>query len=167
MCVQPPVSSRAGLFGAAHARDQFSRRCVIERSLPRFARIERNFRRIAANATRARPCHGAAIIPGLHRIAFRLSKTPAADTVARARVDSRKGGSAMLSGVYRGIVMDSTDPMVKGRVKVHVPAVAGMSVQWAPVCRSGDGMIRVGATVVVAFEGGSPDKPIVIGQIDA
>jgi hypothetical protein len=96
-----------------------------------------------------------------------LSRTADVDTVVRDTTVLREGGSAMLSGVYRGIVMDSTDPMVKGRVKVHVPAVAGMSVQWAPVCRSGDGMIRVGATVVVAFEGGSPDKPIVIGQIDA
>jgi hypothetical protein len=75
---------------------------------------------------------------------------------------------ATYSGIYRGVVMNASDPQNNGRVQVHVAAVAGLSVQWAPVCRSGNSAWRMqpGATVVVAFEGGSPDRPIVLGQID-
>ena len=69
-------------------------------------------------------------------------------------------------GVYVGVVADNTDPMNSGRAKVQVPA-AGITATWAPVCTSGAGrpLIPVGSRVVVAFEGGDPSRPIVLGKI--
>lgn len=72
-----------------------------------------------------------------------------------------------LSGVYRGMVVSSGDPMKAGRVQVQVPA-AGIQSTWAPVCVSGAAgvpSIPVGAKVVVAFEGGDASLPIVLGRL--
>lgn len=68
-------------------------------------------------------------------------------------------------GVCRGIVTGMGDPSGKGRVMVHVP---GAGSAWAPVCipfgaQGGD--IAPGGTVVVAFEGGDPARPIVLGRL--
>jgi len=70
-------------------------------------------------------------------------------------------------GVYRGMVISSVDPTNTGRVQVQVPTI-GVSSTWAPVCRSGGpggGAVAVGATVIVAFEGGDPAHPVVLGMI--
>jgi hypothetical protein len=72
-----------------------------------------------------------------------------------------------LNGVYRGTVGANNDPTGRGRVKVSVPAT-GVDSVWAPVCLAGGGpvaMIQVGATVVVAFEGGDATRPIVLGRL--
>ncbi len=72
-----------------------------------------------------------------------------------------------LTGVYRGMVVNSGDPMKAGRVQVQVPS-AGLSATWAPVCVSGapgGPSIQPGAKVVVAFEGGDPSFPIVLGRL--
>ena len=71
-------------------------------------------------------------------------------------------------GAYRGVVTNAADPTGAGRVQVRVPAVLGGTSQWAPVCRpfGAQGAAgRVGADVVVVFEGGDPQFPIVVGSL--
>lgn len=74
---------------------------------------------------------------------------------------------SMYGGVYIGMVIDSDDPMSSGRARVAVPAM-GVDGSWAPVCRAAGapfGVIPVGSRVVVAFEGGDPTHPVILGQI--
>lgn len=71
------------------------------------------------------------------------------------------------NGVYIGVVVGAMDPQGKGRVMVQVPGV-GPATGWAPVCQpfgSKGGAAATGATVVVAFEQGDPQRPIVLGRL--
>jgi uncharacterized protein involved in type VI secretion and phage assembly len=71
-------------------------------------------------------------------------------------------------GKYRGIVTDSMDPLMMGRVRAKVPDVMGdLESGWAMPCApfGGDGMgffavPKVGAGVWIEFEHGDPDYPI-------
>jgi hypothetical protein len=74
----------------------------------------------------------------------------------------------MFFGVYRGNVLDASTIGSNGHVTVNVPAVGAMTNAVAPVCYSCScaWAIQTGATVAVAFEGGDPSRPIVLGQID-
>ena len=74
----------------------------------------------------------------------------------------------MFYGVYRGFVLDASAIGNGGRVTVNVPAVGAMTNAVAPVCYSCScaWAIQTGATVAVAFEGGDPARPIVLGQIE-
>lgn len=74
-----------------------------------------------------------------------------------------------LFGAQIGIVANSMDPTGKGRVQVRVPALAGDSGSWARVCRPFGALAsapQVGAAVLVLFEGGDPDRPVVLGRVD-
>lgn len=60
------------------------------------------------------------------------------------------------------------DPTNGGRVQVQIPMIAAGTATWAPVCLptgGNAGAIPIGANVVVAFEGGDPSRPIVLGRL--
>ncbi len=74
-------------------------------------------------------------------------------------------------GKYRGTVEDVNDPLMRGRVKVRVPAVLGDVTLWAEVCVpfAGDGvglmlLPEMGSGAWVEFEGGDPSYPIFCGS---
>ena len=76
-------------------------------------------------------------------------------------------------GVVRGLVSDNQDPAQLGRVKVEFPWLAkDYSSSWAPVMQLGAGpdsgtffLPAVGDEVLVGFEHGRVDRPIVIGGL--
>lgn len=70
-------------------------------------------------------------------------------------------------GKYRGRVEDSNDPMKLGRIRALVPAVDGLTTNWALPCspyadpRAGVLLLPpVGGLVWIEFEGGDPNYPI-------
>lgn len=74
-------------------------------------------------------------------------------------------------GKYRGTVEDVNDLLMRGRVKVRVPAVLGDVALWAEVCVpfAGDGvglmlLPEPGSGCWVEFEGGDPSFPIFTGS---
>jgi hypothetical protein len=68
-------------------------------------------------------------------------------------------------GIYRGRVMNSADPSMKGRVQVSVPSVAASASSWAAPCREYNSIAvpPVGTSVWVMFEGGDPALPVWMG----
>ena len=73
-------------------------------------------------------------------------------------------------GVYRGVVVDNSDPQKSGRLRVRVPAIAGAADSWALPCLPFAGAAaglgqppQIGRGVWVAFEGGDPASPVLLG----
>jgi phage protein D/phage baseplate assembly protein gpV len=81
--------------------------------------------------------------------------------------------AAAVAGLVRGVVSDVADPDELGRVKVKLPWLADeFSSAWAPVMQLGAGpdsgtffLPAVGDEVLVGFEHGQVDRPIVIGGL--
>jgi hypothetical protein len=71
-------------------------------------------------------------------------------------------------GVYRGVIINSADPIAKGRVQVRVPDMM-MGNAWAVVCTAFGAptstTTSIGSAVLVAFEGGYAQRPVVLGSI--
>jgi uncharacterized protein involved in type VI secretion and phage assembly len=70
-------------------------------------------------------------------------------------------------GKYRGHVADNKDPLQLGRIRALVPAVDGMTTNWAlpctPYAAAPAGLLflpPVGALVWIEFEAGDPNHPI-------
>jgi hypothetical protein len=68
------------------------------------------------------------------------------------------------NGIYRGNVVNTADPTMKGRIQVSIPAVAG-GIGWALPCREAGStaMPRIGTVVWVMFEGGNASSPVWMG----
>jgi hypothetical protein len=68
-------------------------------------------------------------------------------------------------GIYRGNVMNTADPLMKGRVQVSVPSVGAAVSSWATPCREykSTAMPPVGSAVWVMFEGGNVASPVWMG----
>jgi uncharacterized protein involved in type VI secretion and phage assembly len=90
-----------------------------------------------------------------------------AQSIAKAE---NQGGemAGKVVGVHVGTIVNNIDPMSQGRAQVRIPAIAGASSTWAPVCQpfgTAAGTPRIGGKVVVAFENGEADSPIILGSI--
>lgn len=72
-------------------------------------------------------------------------------------------------GVYVGVVSNAADPQGQGRVQVQLPSLMTGGGQWAAVCTA-FGAPRntgpsVGSKVLVAFENGDMNRPVVLGAL--
>jgi hypothetical protein len=67
-------------------------------------------------------------------------------------------------GIYRGTVMNTADPMMKGRLQINVPSQA-LGASWAEPCRDYQSTATppIGTLVWVMFEGGDPTRPVWMG----
>ena len=76
---------------------------------------------------------------------------------------------AKVNGAQIATVLTTLDPTGKGRAQVLMPQVPGAVGVWALVCRpfgSGPaGGPQIGDDVVVVFENGDSDRPIVLGTV--
>ena len=73
------------------------------------------------------------------------------------------------NGIYRGKVVNNSDPTGQKRVQVMVPAISvGGSSSWAPLCGPFGGTATppaVGSNVWVMFEAGDLNAPVVMGTL--
>jgi hypothetical protein len=85
-----------------------------------------------------------------------------------AQLDALEQQTDRYFGKYRGLVLNSMDPLQTGRIKAMVPEVLGeIPSSWALPCApftgTGAGMFAVpqpGAGVWIEFEAGDPSRPI-------
>jgi uncharacterized protein involved in type VI secretion and phage assembly len=92
------------------------------------------------------------------------------DMLGDASGDERATDSRRL-GVVRAKVTDNLDLTSQGRVQVKIPTIPDIE-PWAAVCApfAGDGyglwcMPQVGDVVIVAFENGDINWPVVVGSV--
>jgi hypothetical protein len=70
--------------------------------------------------------------------------------------------------LVRAQIVDTSDPAGRGRVKIVVPEMTGEVSIWAETLRPGGGArpaYKRKDVVIVAFEGGDPHRPIVLGAL--
>jgi hypothetical protein len=88
----------------------------------------------------------------------------------RVQIDSDwdAGQDAKRYGLYRGVVVDATDPQTLHRLLVEVPTVLGTRPIWALPCvppAAGASLPGVGAVVWIAFEEGDVHRPVWLGVL--
>lgn len=102
-------------------------------------------------------------------IAGDRSRTGLADTLS----GSRRTGSFNVPGLVVGVVTNVDDPDKAGRVKLKYPSISSeIEGPWARIVTLGAGNKRgmvfqpeVNDEVLVAFEGGDPRQPVVLGGL--
>jgi len=79
-------------------------------------------------------------------------------------------GNRRFYGIYRGVVVDTNDPLNKNRIKVQVPQILLSEVTGWAWGMASSGTVRVapsiGDGVWVQFEGGDPSYPIWVGTFE-
>lgn len=77
--------------------------------------------------------------------------------------------SASYFGLYRGVVVNSTDPMQLGRLQVEVYAVSGQTPIWAMPCvpygtnLQNGALPPYGTNVWIEYEQGDANHPVWVG----
>lgn len=77
--------------------------------------------------------------------------------------------SASYFGLYRGVVVNSTDPMQLGRLQVEIYAVSGQTPIWAMPCvpygtnLQNAALPPYGTAVWIEYEEGDATRPIWVG----
>ena len=74
-----------------------------------------------------------------------------------------------LFGLYRGRVINATDPQGRRQLQVEVPSVLGTNALWALPCVPPGSRAKpaMGTTVWVMFENGDPSSPVWLGVLPA
>jgi hypothetical protein len=84
---------------------------------------------------------------------------------ARRSADGTESGPT-LGGIYKATCVNAIDPLLRGRIQVTVPTVAGASAVWAQSCLppawSGE-LPAPGDGIWVMFEGGDAQSPVWLG----
>ena len=78
-------------------------------------------------------------------------------------------GNRRFPGIYRGIVVDTCDPLNQGRLKLRIPQVLFEAItDWSPGQFSSGSApeLEPGDNVWVMFEGGDPSFPVWVGTIE-
>ena len=74
-----------------------------------------------------------------------------------------------INGAQIGTIVNAIDPQGAGRAQVRLPQLPGAGSTWARVCQpfgaGSSGGPQIGDNVVVVFEGGDPDRPIILGTV--
>jgi hypothetical protein len=85
---------------------------------------------------------------------------------ATAGRDSTQEDDVAYFGIYRGIVMNTADPLMSGRVQVNVPAINNIGADCALPCRQNPAlpMPPIGTQVWVMFEAGDVNYPVWMGR---
>jgi hypothetical protein len=83
----------------------------------------------------------------------------------QARGDPVQEDDMAYYGIYRGSLINTADPQMKGRVQVNVPSVGTVATNWAAPCREyrSTAMPPIGTSVWVMFESGDPAYPVWMG----
>jgi hypothetical protein len=78
-------------------------------------------------------------------------------------------GNRRFPGIYRGVVVDTCDPLDQGRLKLRIPQVLFEAItDWSPGQFSAGSTpdLKPGDNVWVMFEGGDPSFPVWVGTIE-
>lgn len=76
-----------------------------------------------------------------------------------------RSGSARFYGIYRGQVVDNTDPLLRMRLRIRLPDILGDQEVWAEPCIPVGVSVAptIGNVVWIMFEGGDASHPVWIG----
>jgi hypothetical protein len=117
-----------------------------------------------------RPPSGASV-----RVSYRRSGQSryASVEMAQGRVildeDWNAPAHADVCGLYRGVVVDDSDPIKQARLLVQVPDVFGADSRWALPClpptSAPPHLPSAGDAVWIAFEACDPDHPVWVGRL--